>query len=57
MHRKACELAFKPEVVMGLPLLQLLLQLIHHLLPFFNGTDTHNKLLCLFDDVVGSGLG
>jgi hypothetical protein len=46
-RRKACELTFKPEVVQGLPLLQLLLQLIHRLLPFFNGADTHSKLLRL----------
>jgi hypothetical protein len=57
MRRKAYELAFKPEVVQGFPLLQLMLQLIHHLLPFFNGADTHSKLLRLFDGVVGSGLG
>jgi hypothetical protein len=48
---------FKPEVIQGLPLLQLLLQLIHRPLLFFNDKDTHNKLLCLLDGVIGSGLG
>jgi hypothetical protein len=57
MHHKTCELAFKPEVIQGLPLLQLLLQLVNGSLPFFNGLDTHNKLLHLFDGAVGSGLG
>jgi hypothetical protein len=57
MHRKACELAFRPEVIQGLPLLHFLLQLIHRLLPFFNGTNTHSKLLHLFDFTIGSGLG
>jgi hypothetical protein len=54
---KACELTFKSEVVEGLPLLQLLLSLIHHLLPFFNGVDTHSKILRLLDGAVGLGLG
>jgi hypothetical protein len=56
MHRKAYEIAFKSEVVQGLPLLQLLLHLIHCLLPFFNGADMHNKLLHQFDGAVGSSL-
>jgi hypothetical protein len=34
-----------------------LLQLIHHLLPFFNGTETHSKLLRLFDGAIVSSLG
>jgi hypothetical protein len=55
--RKPCKLAFKPKVIQGLPLLQLLLQLIHRLLLFFNRADTHSKLLRLFDGAIGSGLG
>jgi hypothetical protein len=50
------KLAFKPEVIQDLPLLQLLFQLIHHLLLLFNDTDMHSKLLCLLDGTVGSGL-
>jgi hypothetical protein len=41
MRCKAYKIMFKPETVQGLPLLQLLFQLIHRLLQLFNGTDTH----------------
>jgi hypothetical protein len=34
-----------------------LLQLIHRSFMFFNGADTHSKLLRLFDGAIGSGLG
>jgi hypothetical protein len=54
---KARKLMFKPYVVQGLSLLQLLFQFIHCLLPLFNDTNTHIKLLRLLDGAVGSGPG